>query len=237
MPILRIESDDAELLHAVTVSFDLSGFSTFCRHPDTLALVARMLREVFKELAKSFAGPMGRFWEGIPDEVHPIDEPDFAKYTGDGAIMIWTSSAGKRFDDQFCTNLVLAMRHAQRRLEVCLPHWESEWRVHSLPKAVRFGIAKGVVRKLEGPSLTLLQSGHTDDFAGYCINLAVRLQDHCPEVGFIVHGPLNPKIEGMIPLVALKMKGTLEEKVWVFSEDYDRHQTIDSKKPAKFREE
>jgi hypothetical protein len=54
------------------------------------------------------------------------------------------------------------------------------------------------------------------------INLAVRFQDHCPEIGFIVHAPLEPKIEQLVKLIAKGMKGTIEEPVFVFGDDYQR---------------
>jgi hypothetical protein len=58
------------------------------------------------------------------------------------------------------------------------------------------------------------------DYAGYCINLAVRLQDHCPEIGFIVHEPVLPKLDGLIKWVAHGMKGIRSEPVLVFATDF-----------------
>jgi hypothetical protein len=65
------------------------------------------------------------------------------------------------------------------------------------------------------------------DYAGYCINLAVRLQDHCPAVGFIIHQPVNPKIDGLLAKEAVKMKGSMDEPVYIFEEDYKRLSPMD----------
>jgi hypothetical protein len=59
----------------------------------------------------------------------------------------------------------------------------------------------------------------SNPYVGYCINLAVRLQDHCREVGFLVHETMHPDIAGLSRLNALRMKGTQMEPVLAFEED------------------
>jgi hypothetical protein len=60
------------------------------------------------------------------------------------------------------------------------------------------------------------------DFVGYCINLAVRLQDHCRELGFLVHGDLHPELPGMLSYTAVEMKGSQTEPVALFRKDVGR---------------
>jgi hypothetical protein len=51
--------------------------------------------------------------------------------------------------------------------------------------------------------------------------IKVLLQDHCPAVGFIVHQPVEPQLEGLLPLTALGMKGSLDEPVYTFAADFE----------------
>src|SRR5205823_2067438 len=45
------------------------------------------------------------------------------------------------------------------------------------------------------------------------------LQNHCPEVGFLIHELVLPKIEGLIKLIAYGMKGTKDEPVLLFADE------------------
>jgi hypothetical protein len=92
------------------------------------------------------------------------------------------------------------------------------------------GIATGPVQPLQSSTNTLFPA--VVDYAGYCINLAVRLQDHCPAIGFIVHQPLQPKLEGLVPLDAKRMKGSLDEPVYVFADDFQRYSNAAPKEAA-----
>ena len=58
------------------------------------------------------------------------------------------------------------------------------------------------------------------DWFGHCINLAVRLQDHCPELGLIIHDALKPKLSGLISKIALIKKGAREVPVRIFEQDW-----------------
>lgn len=154
------------------------------------------------------------------------------KYMGDGGLALWRASAPEDFDEIFCTALVAAMRQFQKRFAEVAPEWEKKLKVQKLPKRVRVGIASGMVYPLREPTPVLLP-GDTVDYVGYCMNLAVRLQNHCPEVGFLVHGTLHPAVAGLVPLEALGMKGTKEEPVFAFQSDLDGLQDEDLQ--VKFR--
>lgn len=118
----------------------------------------------------------------------------------------------------FCTALVMAMRNLQTRIADAIPQWEKEWRTHRLPKRARFGIAAGVVYGLHEPNGTFFE-GAAADYVGYCVNLAVRLQDHCREAGFLVHETVHPTLPGLIRLDAVGMKGVQIEPVLAFEAD------------------
>ncbi len=154
---------------------------------------------------------------GAGKERRKVVKPEFIKFTGDGAIMLWLTGWDGKFSDAFCTALVGAMRNLRARIATIVPVWEKEWRVVGLPRRARFGIAAGSVYPLKEPSVTL--NSPIIDFVGHCINLAVRLQDHCPEVGFLVHKTVHPLIDGLLELEAVGIKGTRNEPVLVFASD------------------
>jgi hypothetical protein len=205
--------------HAIAASFDMSGFSKFCLRPDAHGYLNRYLSNLFDSFDKAFEDGFRDFFKDTTKLVQ-VPRPDFAKYTGDGAILLWIRDSGEEFSNEFCTSVVGALRHFQLQLPGKVAEWERQWKVSNLPKSARFGIATGPVHPLSLPSV--FGPGEVVDHAGYCVNLAVRLQDHCPEVGFIVHGPLHPQLKGMVTLEALKMKGTMDEPIYVFDDDYHR---------------
>ena len=216
MPRVEFIDKKSESKEAIVVSFDLSGFSDFCNRPDACVSLPRFLSSLFDELNRFLMGSFAEFFASGRSDAGRLAEPNFIKYTGDGAILIWLADDKTEFSEQFCTDLVTAMRKLQARITTVVPEWEKKWRVHSLPKHARFGIATGTL-------YPLCQSAgafdNTIDYVGYCINLAVRLQDHCREVGFLVHETLHPNIPGLVRLEAMGMKGAQVEPVLAFETD------------------
>jgi class 3 adenylate cyclase len=217
MPKVEFDSGKSEAQKAIVVSFDLSGFSKFCNHADAHVVIPEFISSLFKELNGFFRGMIHEFLASDRSGQGKLNQPNFIKYTGDGAIMIWLANSKGEFTDQFCTDLVVAMRALQGRIAAIVPKWENQWRVVGLPKHARFGISNGLVYALRQSELVV--ASEPCDYVGYCINLAVRLQDHCREAGFLIHETLHPKIPGLVPLVAKKMKGAQDEPVLAFEAD------------------
>lgn len=224
MPRISFSPKKSEAQDAVVVSFDLSGFSEFCRRADAYVILPKYLARLFDELN----GFLMDGWEaalenldeffGTAGERRKVVKPEFIKFTGDGALMIWLTGWDGKFSDAFCTALVMAMRNLQERIAAAVPEWEKEWRTHGLPRRAPFGIAAGVVYALREPNATFFE-GPAADYVGYCVNLAVRLQDHCREVGFLVHETVHPSLPGLVRLDAVRMKGVEVEPVLVFEAD------------------
>jgi class 3 adenylate cyclase len=215
---IKFSDNEASAHKAIVVSFDLAGFSVFCNQPDASIAAPRLMKYTF-DLLNQF----------LHDELSKdhLVAPSFIKFSGDGALMIWLLKEGlKDFPQEFCDLVVKTMRDFQQHLSAHLQTWEKDWRVHRLPKRVRVGIATGIVYSMREP-YTFLYTPEPVDFVGYCINLAVRLQDYCPELGFLVHGVLHPAIEGMMCLNATKMKGSQTEPVTLFREDIQRVSTTE----------
>jgi class 3 adenylate cyclase len=213
MALIEFSGQQAADHKAIVVSFDLAGFSVFCNQPDASTAAPRLMAHTFKLLNGFFkSGGLFSFSEA------ELAAPDFCKFSGDGALMIWLlPSEHKDFPQDFCNLLVKTMRDFQITLSENLKTWEKQWRLHKLPKKVRVGIATGVVYEMKPPRSVF--EPDAIDYVGYCINLAVRLQDYCPELGFLVHGVLMPELQGMGIVEATNMKGTQIEPVALFEED------------------
>ena len=222
MSRIQFSPEKTAVRHAIAASFDMCGFSKFCLGPTAHAYLNRYIASLFELFDNAFEDWWRDFFKDTTGLVQ-VPRPDFSKYTGDGALLLWAKDNGEELSSQFCTSVVSALRHFQQQLPAKITAWEHEWHTHSLPKTARFGIAIGPVHPLMSPAgLALLDPSETVDYAGYPINLAVRLQDHCPEVGFIIHGPLHPKLDGLLQMNALKMKGSMDEPVYVFAQDFER---------------
>lgn len=232
MSKVNFEPLKSEPKEAIVVSFDLSGFSAFCNHPNAHVVIPRFVSILFEELNRFFMGVIEDLFTSDRSSNGKLQEPNFIKYTGDGAIMIWLANESGEFSDQFCTDLVIAMRALQTRIATIVPEWEKKWRVVGLPKRARFGISAGLVYALREPGSVIIKYPPSD-YVGYCINLAVRLQDHCREVGFLVHETMHPNIPGLVRLEALGMKGTQVEPVLAFEPDLKN--VVDGVFKTKFR--
>lgn len=222
MTRLKFSSHEATAHKAIVVSLDLAGFSDFCNQPEASVAVPRLVKAMFDMLNASLGDRDESDSSGLKStESGKLVVPHLSKYTGDGAILIWKLPIKEDFPQQFCNSVVASMRGFQRRLTEQLPGWEKDWRVHKLPKRLRIGIASGIVYALRPPHAI---TSWTDpiDYVGYCINLAVRLQSHCPDLGFLVHRVLHPEIAGMEFCEAIPMKGTQAEPVALFTEDRQR---------------
>lgn len=230
MANLQFDSKPTEGRDSIVVSFDLCGFSDFCNQADAYATIPKFISSLFDELGKFQIGSLTAALLGSSMGEKYILQPDFIKFTGDGALMIWFAGTDEGFSEAFCTGLVAAMRKLQEHISERVPQWEKKWRIHSLPKGARFGIAKGLVYPLREQSVVFIP-GSELDYVGYCINLAVRLQNHCPELGFLIHSPIHPNLPELVELTALEMKGTRDEPVFAFNEDLKKvSKTILAKK-------
>jgi class 3 adenylate cyclase len=200
--------------YAIAASFDLSGFSEFCRHPNAHAYVTRYLASFFEQFDRLFKSSWEKTYKDFKKEPEPCN-PTIAKYTGDGALLLWVRPRAEDFEGEFATAIVLGLRAFQMELPKIVGTWESKWRAPVLPKSLRVGVAAG-------PVYPLADNGFFDeviDYAGYCINLAVRLQDHAREYPFLIHKPVQPALEGLFEQTIKGMKGMLDEPVFAFADD------------------
>lgn len=236
MATLKFSAVESSPQNAIAVVFDLAGFSSFCNHADQHVHVPRFVSSVF-ELLDSYTENQVFFNLNRPNINKPkIMEPDFIKYTGDGALMIWLNGNLQPFSEEFRSLLVATFRKFQKEFELQVIEWERKWCTSNLPKSLRVGISTGFVFPLREPSITLFPNdGPVKDYAGYCINLAARLQSHFSKIGFVIHRNINPNLPGLLPFHALGMKGTTDEPVYLFEEDFKAVEPEESHWRTKFR--
>ncbi len=204
---------------AVAATFDLAGFTPFCEQEVFPKLVNRYLSHLFQTFDQAFVDPWRDHFKA-PHELIQVRRPDFAKFTGNGALLLWFRNEEQALDAAFAASLVTALRDFQRRLPAVVSDWEQLWQCPPLPKTVRIGISGGSVHPLRTAAIRIFSE--SVDYTGDCLNRAFWLQNHCPEVGFIVDAALEPKVPGLIPLLARRVKETRTAPVFVFQEDYER---------------
>src|SRR5687767_11425399 len=110
MARIQFDGTQSEGKRAIVVSFDLSGFSDFCNHPEAHAILPKFFSAFF-DIVRSFL--TGHHDEVFTDpilETVRVPEPHFMKYMGDGAIMIWLATEDPARRQRFCTMVVTAMR-------------------------------------------------------------------------------------------------------------------------------
>lgn len=92
--------------------------------------------------------------------------------------------------------------------------------VVDIPQRIRFGISAGSVYKLT------YTASKKEEFIGYSINLASRLQNYCGELGFIASARLNAPHKTLSDakykrVIATKIKGFPREIVIVDEGEYN----------------
>ena len=205
--------------NGIALIFDLEGFSKFFNQPDVHEYIPTYLNIVTDAVESCIFG--GKcYWSGSEElNVLQID-PVHKKFLGDGVLYVWTPPKGEdTFSINFITilanrlwNLKNAFGEVNKACADFVPEYE-------LPLRIRFGLARGTVYELS------VARSKEREYIGYCINLASRLQNYCPQLGFIASARLaipesDLKEHGYIRTVANKIKGFPKEIVIVDGDEY-----------------
>ncbi len=207
-------------VQALAVIFDLEGFSTFFAQPDVQTYVPRFLNRVFECLTIAFEGGEA-YWNKGDKSVSALAPPDHQKFLGDGALFLWHVGPGETLRVRQIMPLLNRLWNLKNNFAKVVDASSDAVPVTDLPRAIRFGIARGTVYEL-----TRKENGATE-YIGYCINLASRLQGYCKELGFIASARVGfsrdvLKKHGYIRVVAKKLRGFPKELVIVDRNEYKR---------------
>jgi len=148
-------------IQALSVIFDLEGFTDFCKQIDPQLGVPEYLN---KFLQWTFNEIKSVLTNETYDEGYKTwaDLPFFSKFLGDGILFLWNT---ENMSDINIRNVVVAMG------EICenyildfLPSIKKD--IISPPTKLRCGIARGAIYSV----------GNGSDYIGPCINMSARLQ-------------------------------------------------------------
>ncbi len=148
-------------IDALSVIFDLEGFTNFCNQRDPELNVSLFLNEflfwIFNELKTSYTEK--KFEEGYLLYTY---FPFLSKYLGDGILFLWDTE--NMNDDKICNIIVLIDNICKEYQTKFLPIISRK--MVTPPTKLRCGIAKG----------TVFSVGNGQDYVGSCINVSARLQ-------------------------------------------------------------
>ncbi|MBS3915233.1 MAG: hypothetical protein KG003_12105 [Bacteroidetes bacterium] len=202
---------------AVVMIFDLEGFSKFFSQPDVQEYVPKFLNLVLDAISICINGGEA-YWLSAEDKTYnPLPKHIHSKFLGDGAIYIWKYND---FEHSDLIVLINRLYNLKYRFDNIIESASEIIPVLDIPKNIRFGIAAGSVYKLT------YQNSNKEEYIGYSINLASRLQSYCRDIGFIFSGRLNIKSTELkkntyIKTVAKQIKGFPKEFVIVDKEDFN----------------
>jgi hypothetical protein len=151
----------SEQINAISVLFDLEGFTNFCKQIDPHLAVPEYLSEFLKWLFEQVRKELvvKKYLEGYKTY---SELPFLSKFMGDGILFLWSTDG---LSDIKIMNIVWSM------LEICR-NYKSEFykeitkKIVSPPPKLRCGIARGAIYSV----------GNGNDFVGPCINMSARLQ-------------------------------------------------------------
>lgn len=201
---------------AIVMIFDLEGFSKFFSQPDVQEYVPQFLNIVLDAINLCINGGK-RYWESGSGDGDALPKHIHSKFLGDGALYIWRY---KDFTRKEMTFLVNRLFNLKFYFDKIVKHAEEIIPVVDIPKNIRFGIAAGSIYKLT------YDNSSKEEFIGYSINLASRLQSYCRDVGFIFSARLNISSSELeshkyVKKIAINIKGFPKEYVIVDKTDYD----------------
>jgi hypothetical protein len=148
-------------IDALSVMFDLEGFTNFCKQIDPQLAVPEFLSKFLKWMFQQIKLELiiKEFDEGYETYA---SLPFMSKFMGDGLLFLWDT---KNLNDEEIANIVISM------LGICKSYKtkfikEIEYDIVDAPKKLRCGIARGLIYSV----------GNGNDFVGPCINVSARLQ-------------------------------------------------------------
>lgn len=148
-------------INALSIMFDLEGFTHFCKQIDPQLAVPEYLSEflswLFEQIRKELLN------KTFPEGYYTYSEfPFLSKFMGDGVLFLWDT---EELSETEILNIVISMHEICKNYEAKFYKTISK-KITSSPKKLRCGIARGSIYSV----------GNGNDFVGPCINMSARLQ-------------------------------------------------------------
>ncbi len=217
---LGIIETKSSQINALSVLFDLEGFTNFCRQIDPQLAVPEYLSEFLKWLFQQVRKEL--IHETYANGFRTFsDLPFLSKYMGDGVLFLWDT---EKLSDIEILNIVVSMH------EIC-KHYKSDFykkivkKIGSPPKKLRCGIARGAIYSV----------GNGNDFVGPCINMSARLQKLSSLSFCFSRRGLNPEVNNYINKNVATVKTDIrgigsDELVCVMKDEYYALSKLDKEK-------
>jgi hypothetical protein len=156
----KIEAKSKQI-EALSVMFDLEGFTNFCKQIDPQLAVSEFLSKflewIFSQIKLELINQT--FDEGYETFA---SLPFLSKFMGDGLLFLWDTS---ELSEQEIVNIVVSMRVICRKYTSEFVT-QIDYNINDAPQKLRCGIARGFIYSV----------GNGNDFVGPCINVSSRLQ-------------------------------------------------------------
>lgn len=204
---------------AIVVIFDLEGFSKFFSQPDVQEYVPKFLNLVLNGVSVCYNGGEATWSKknGKPENFRALAKPIHSKFLGDGALYIFKQDDFKGDDLIYFINRLYTLKN---NFDKIIEKASDFVPVLDIPKKIRIGVSAGSVYKLT------YSSSNKEEFIGYSINLASRLQAYCRDIGFIVSARISIPLKELQKhsykkIVATNIKGFPNEIVIIDQADYN----------------
>lgn len=152
---------------ALVAFFDLEGFTNFCDQPEphlaVTEFIEHFLKWIFDTLRSQFMTTKGKKANEMGFTGVFGAFPIYAKFTGDGMMLVWKTSEIKK--ETGIGNIIFVLKNV-------LIRYKSEFisgkgkEFRDTPGKLRCGVSRGMVVEL----------GKGRDYVGSCINIAARIQ-------------------------------------------------------------
>lgn len=206
----KIETKSSQI-NALSVLFDLEGFTNFCKQIDPQLAVPEFLSEFLKWLFDEIRTELTdtTYAEGYRTY---SELPFLSKYMGDGVLFLWDI---EKLSETEIMNIVISMRAICRK-------YKSEFykkitkKITTPPAKLRCGIARGAIYSV----------GNGQDFVGPCINMSARLQKLNSLTFCFSRRGLNPEVNETLNKHIVVKKTDIrgigsEELVCLYKNEYD----------------
>mgnify|MGYP001616940597 CR=1 FL=1 len=216
----KIETKSSQI-NALSVLFDLEGFTNFCKQIDPQLAVPEFLSEFLNWLFEQIRAELVIEKHATGYELYS-GLPFLSKFMGDGVLFLWDTT---NLSDIAIQNIVVSMHN------ICTDYVKVFYKqitekIVSPPAKLRCGIARGAIYSV----------GNGNDFVGPCINMSARLQKLNSLTFCFSRRGINPNANEFLMNEFITMKVDIRgigsnELVCLLKEEY---KTLSKEDKAKF---
>jgi class 3 adenylate cyclase len=200
-------------INALSVIFDLEGFTKFCKQIDPQLAVPGFLSAFLKWIFNDIKSTLIHKTYETGYKVY-AELPFLSKFLGDGILFLWETD---KMTDVRIHNVIVSMYDiCQHYTKNFLPTISKK--IVSPPTRLRCGVAMGIVYSV----------GDGNDFIGPCINVSARLQkfynlSFCFSIRGIDYEGIDPSYLNEILIKKVNIRGIGEDElIGILKEEFEQ---------------